>query len=197
LGAPAHRALALRAVQPASPAYETLRRCAAAAQSALFYRCLACWAEDVSLRRVAAEMAREDVTAFARFRARYESSARTERLQIWTSWRGVNAHVRDARDHYVQSAFAALLAQWGHNAPFGTMAYSEFVKKIKTVIDRYGALGWAERFVLRAWNSAPATLPEPPAPKVVPGFRSIIAPDPTDSLQTSYFSWGVPAGRRE
>lgn len=167
---------AQKSAPPASRAREALARCAAASQSALFYRCLASWAEDVRLRALAGEMAREDESAFARFRTNYETAARIERLGAWTSWRSASARIREARDVYVGSAFNALVAQWGPNAPFAPMAYAELVARVSAMVLRYGCLGWTERVVLRPWTRPPATRSVDSKPRAKTWFKPVFAP---------------------
>lgn len=182
-------------LRPAPPALEALARCTAASQSALFYRCLAQWAEDVQLRALARGMADEDEIAFARFSANYKSVDRGERLGMWASWRSADACIREARDTYVKSAFDTLVLQWGPNAPFGTMAYAEFVRRIKSMVDRYGGLGWAERLVFRAWGSPPSTAPVRPGRRMIAGFRPVVARG--DDMPTHASTWGQPASARD
>ena len=120
----------------ATAAHEALARCVAAAQSALFYRALARWADDVVLRDMARAMAQEEALSFAYFRAAFERRARVERVGFVAAWRTALSCVRAARDTGVRLAFEAIVAQWGPNTPFPAIDYIEFAKRMKGVIER-------------------------------------------------------------
>ena len=61
-----------------------------------------------------------------------------ERVGFAAAWRTALGCVRFARDTGVRLAFDALLTQWGPNAPFPAIDYAEFVKRMKSVIERHG-----------------------------------------------------------
>src|SRR5687767_6360628 len=60
--------------------HEALARCVATAQSGVFYRSLARWAEDRRLRELARMMAGEEALSFVHFRHLYDRRLRTQGL---------------------------------------------------------------------------------------------------------------------
>lgn len=136
-------------------AHEALARCTGAAQSALFYRSLARWADDARLREMARTMAQEEAASLPRFRAAFERRARVHRLGFIGAWRTALACVRTARDVHLPLAFNALLVQWGPNAPFPEIGYDEFVVRMRSVIERRGDVGTPERLLFRGWTRRP------------------------------------------
>ena len=139
-------------------AHEVLARCVAAAQSGVFYRCVARWAEDRQLRDMARRYAREEALFFADFRVAYDLQPDGHRLGFVSAWRAAFACVRAARDTHVARAFAALSAHCGPNVAFNVLGYDEFVARMRAVIERNGELGWAERFLLGSWKSRARTV---------------------------------------
>jgi hypothetical protein len=139
----------------ATAAQELLARCVAAAQSGVIYRCLSRWADDPALRAMAAEIAREEADGFAFFRQAYDSRAQLERLSFVCAWRTARACVRTARDTHVPLAFRAITAQCGQRVPFPMLRYSEFLRRMRPVINRYAAPGNPERLLFRPWNGRP------------------------------------------
>lgn len=155
-------------------AQKALARCTAVAQSTLFYRCLARWTDDPQLRDLAAGMARQDEEAFARFREVFDAASKQHALGFRAEWRAIAVSVRAARDLHVQSAFDALVAQWGPNAPFSQTPYAEFTARVAAAAFEHLKLGWPERIFFKAWKQPPR--PSMPAirPRKTPGFRAVL-----------------------
>ena len=141
--------------QRATVAHELLARCVAAAQSGVFYRCLAKWADDPILRKIAADIASDEAAWFTRFRAAYEVAARAQRFGIASAWRTTRACVRTGRDVHLPLVFTAINAQCGPRVPFPVLRYSEFLRRMRPVIQRYARPGSPERLVFRPWNGRP------------------------------------------
>lgn len=137
-------------------AHEALARCVGAAQTALFYRCLARWAEDPRLREMARVMAQEEASSLPRFRAAFESRAKSQRFGFAAAWHTARACVRRARDVSLPLAFDTLGGEWGPNAPFPQIDYSDFVARMRAMIERLGDLGRPERLLFRPWASRPS-----------------------------------------
>jgi hypothetical protein len=174
-----HRALMQegRGAVPQRPtaAHEALARCTAAAQSALFYRAVARWADDTALREMARAMAQEESQSFAYFRAAFERRARVERVGFAATWRTTLACVRCARDTHVRLAFDVLVAQCGPNVPFPALDYLEFVRRMKSVVERHARLGLAERLLFWPWNKIPVVPVTECAQPVATSFRPVLA----------------------
>jgi hypothetical protein len=141
--------------QRATAAHELLARCVAAAQSGVIYRCLARWPDDPLLREIAAGCAQEEAAWFTRFRTAYDAAARTQRFGIASAWRTARACVRTARDTHLPHVFAAIAAQCGPQVPFPLLRYSEFLRRMRPVIERYANPGSPERLLFRPWNGRP------------------------------------------
>jgi hypothetical protein len=137
------------------PAEEALARCVASAQTSVFYRSLARWAEDARLRDMARRYAHEEALAFARLRSIYEVCARRQHLGLARAWRTAFSCVQSARDAHVARAFRAITSQCGPTVPFNMLSYQEFIGRILAVVQRHGALGMLERTLLSAWKARP------------------------------------------
>lgn len=159
----------------ATAAHEALARCVAAAQSALFYRALARWADDLILRDMARVMAQEEALSFAYFRAAFERRARVERVGFVAAWRTALSCVRAARDTGVRLAFEAIVAQWGPNTPFPAIDYIEFAKRMKGVIERQARLGLPERVLFWSWKRVPRVAAVAPRQSVSKWFKPVLA----------------------
>lgn len=159
----------------ATAAHEALARCVAAAQSALFYRALARWSDDLILRDMARVMAQEEALSFAYFRAAFERRARVERVGFATAWRTALGCVRAARDTGVRFAFEAIVAQWGPNTPFPAIDYIEFVKRMKGVVERQARLGLPERVLFRPWTRVPQVAAVAPKQPIARWFNPVLA----------------------
>lgn len=142
----------------ATAAQELLARCVAAAQTGLFYRCLARWADDPALREMARAMAQSEAEWFTHFRRAYEYRARQQRFGFAAAWRTALGCVRAARDTHVQLAFCAVGAHCGAHVPFPVLGYGELIARMQPVIERYGEIGTPERVLLRPWKSRPACI---------------------------------------
>ena len=141
--------------QRATVAHELLVRCVAAAQSGVIYRCLSRWADDPALRDLAARIAHEEADCFSRFRAAYDEAARIQRFGIASAWRTARACVRTGRDLHLPLVFRAIEAQCGPRVPFPVLRYSEFLRRMRPVIQRYASPGSPERLLFRPWNGRP------------------------------------------
>ena len=141
--------------QRATVAHELLARCVAAAQSGVIYRCLSRWADDPALRDMAAAMAYEESEWFARFRGAYDEAARVHNFGFASAWRTARACVRTGRDLHLPLVFGAITAQCGPRVPFPVLRYSEFLRRMRPVIQRYANPGSPERFLFNAWNGRP------------------------------------------
>jgi hypothetical protein len=133
-------------------AHEALARCVASAQSGVFYRSLARWAEDRRLRELAAEIAAEEASSFRHFRNLYDRQLRAQGFGCVAAWSTALECVRSARDTHVPRAFMAVSAQCAAHVPFPTFDYPEFVARMAAVIERYGDLAAPERVLLRTWK---------------------------------------------
>jgi hypothetical protein len=162
------------APQRATAAHEALARCVGAAQSALFYRCLARWADDTQLREMARAMAQAEAQSFAHFRAAFERRARAERVSFTAAWCTALACVRSTRDTGVRLAFDALVGLWGPNAPFPAIDYPEFVQRMKSVVLRYAQLSLPERVLFGPWKTLPSARIAPTFLPVAKGFRPVL-----------------------
>jgi hypothetical protein len=136
-------------------AHELLARCVAAAQSGVIYRCLSRWADDPELRAIAARIAQHEADWFTRFRAAYDDAARAHRFGIATAWRTARACVCTARDTHLPLVFHAIGAQCSPQVPFPVLRYSEFLRRMRPVIQRYAAPASPERLLFRPWNGRP------------------------------------------
>jgi hypothetical protein len=137
-----------------SAAHEALARCVAAAQSGVFYRSLARWAEDRRLREIACAIVREEALSFDRFRGIYDTAFAAHGFGCREAWSTALACVRAARDEQVPRAFSAIRAQCAAHVPFPVLDYPEFVGRMGAVIERHGQLGMPERVLLRTWKRA-------------------------------------------
>jgi hypothetical protein len=144
-------------------AHEALARCVASAQSGVFYRSLARWAEDRRLRELARSIAAEEASSFSHFRNLYNRQLKAQGFGCASAWRTALACVRAARDTQVPRAFSAISAQCAAHVPFPTLEYPEFVARIGSVIERHGDLATPERVLLRTWKrTAHRAIEEPP-----------------------------------
>lgn len=141
--------------QQPTAAHEALARCVVSAQSSVFYRSVARWADDSRLRALSRQMAHEDATAFLRFRELYERRLRVQGLGCTSAWTTALACVRSARDYLVPRAFGAVNAQCAAHVPFPTLEYPEFISRMSAVIERHGDLRMPERVLLRTWRRSP------------------------------------------
>ena len=141
--------------QRATAAHELLARCVAAAQSGLFYRCLARWADDPALRALAAEIAQEEAASFTYFRAAYERRARVQRFGTIAGWRTARGCVCTGRDTHLPLVFRSIAVHCSPQVPFPVLRYSEFLRRMRPVIQRYGNLGAPERLLFAPWNGRP------------------------------------------
>ena len=136
-------------------AHELLARCVAAAQSGIIYRCLAKWADDPALREIAGRIARQEAQWFMHFRDAYDAAASAQRFGIASAWRTARACVRTSRDTHLPLVFTAIGAQCGPRVPFPVLRYSEFLRRMRPVIERYANPGSPERLLFRPWNGRP------------------------------------------
>jgi hypothetical protein len=136
-------------------AHELLARCVAAAQSALFYRTLARWAEDPELREMARGYAIEETRSFRQFRTACVRCRRFHPLGLIASWCTAVACVRATRDTYVPLAFRALSSQCGPHVPFEVLEYRDFVSRMRRIVERHGNVGTPERILFRSWMRRP------------------------------------------
>jgi hypothetical protein len=136
-------------------AHEALARCVATAQSGIYYRSVARWADDPRLRELAAAMAGEEASSFSHFRNVYDRRLRDQGFGCTAAWTTALACVRTARDNQVPRAFHAISAQCSAHVPFPVLEYPEFVARMGSVIERHGNLGTPERVLLRTWKKAP------------------------------------------
>lgn len=136
-------------------AHEALARCVATAQSGIFYRSLARWAEDARLRELARAMAVEEVQSFSHFRALYDRRLKAQGFGCAAAWSTALACTRSARDTQVPRAFNAISAQCAVNVPFPVLEYPEFVARMGSVIERHGDLGLPEKVLFSAWKRRP------------------------------------------
>jgi hypothetical protein len=141
--------------QRATVAHELLARCVAAAQSGVLYRCLSRWADDPALREIASGIAREEAAWFTFFRTAYDVAARAQRFGVVAAWRSARACVCIGRDTHLPLVFCAISAQCGARVPFPVLRYSEFLRRMRPVIQRYANPGSPERLLFRPWNGRP------------------------------------------
>lgn len=141
--------------QRATAAHELLARCVASAQSGVLYRCLARWADDPALREIGAGIAQEEAAWFARFRAAYDAAAQDQGFGAISAWRTARACVRTARDIHLPLVFRMIGAQCGAHVPFPVLRYSEFLRRMRPVIERYANPGSPERLLFRPWLGRP------------------------------------------
>ncbi|HYC47547.1 MAG TPA: hypothetical protein VED01_18890 [Burkholderiales bacterium] len=155
-------------------AHEALARCVATAQSGIFYRSLARWADDARLRELARVMALEEAESFAQFRGLYDRRLRVQGFGCTAAWTTALSCVRAARDSQVPRAFHAISAHCAPHVPFPVLDYSEFLVRMGSVIERHGNLGTPERVLFRTWKGRPRVrLPEA-APPQVTTFRPVL-----------------------
>lgn len=164
------------AVAPRRPtgAHEALARCVATAQSGIFYRSLARWAEDAKLRELARNIAQEEALSFNHFRDLYDRRLKAQGFGCGAAWTTALGCVRSARDGHVPRAFNAINAQCAVQVPFPVLEYPEFVSRMGAVIERHGNLGTPERLLFRAWKAHPR-LPAPNGEqRALPWFRPVL-----------------------
>ena len=157
-----------------SAAHEALARCVATAQSGIFYRSLARWAEDPTLRGMAKAMAEEEALAFSHFRNVYDRRLKSQGLGCATAWTTAMACTRSARDSLVPRAFNAINAQCIANVPFPVLEYPEFLTRMGAVIERHGHLGTPERVLFRAWKSRPRIQLAKPQQRAPTWFKPVL-----------------------
>jgi hypothetical protein len=156
--------------------HEALARCVATAQSGVFYRSLARWAEDRRLRELARVMATEEALCFPHFRQLYDRRLRSQGLNCAAAWMTALACVRAARDAQVPRAFNAINAHCPAQAPFPVLDYPEFLTRMGAVIERHGDLGAPERMLFRTWKARPRVRVEDGAePRRAAWFRPVLA----------------------
>jgi len=155
-------------------AHEALARCVATAQSGVFYRALARWAEDPRLRELARAMACEEALSFSQFRAIYDSRLRTQGLGCTAAWTTALTCVRATRDRQVPRAFNAINAQCAVHAPFPVLDYPEFLARMGSVIERHANLGTPERVLFRTWKGRPRVRVERVEPRPPRWFTPVL-----------------------
>ncbi|HZN26625.1 MAG TPA: hypothetical protein VFB75_20515 [Burkholderiales bacterium] len=155
-------------------AHEALARCVASAQSGVFYRSLARWAEDPWLRSLARAIAQEEASSFAQFRGLYDRQLRSQGFGCTAAWSTALACVRTARDHQVPRAFMAISAQCAAHVPFPVLGYPEFVARMGAVIERHGDLATPERVLLRTWKRSARRSVEQPGQRTPGWFRPVL-----------------------
>jgi hypothetical protein len=133
-------------------ARELLARCVAASQSGVFYGCLARWADDPRLRAMARGIAHEEAQSFRRFRAAYDRKARAEGLGFTGAWQTALACIYTSRDTHLPVVYRAIDAQCSAQMPFPVLRHGEFVKRMRSVIERFCELGTAERLLFNPWK---------------------------------------------
>ena len=138
-----------------SAAHEALARCVATAQSGIFYRSLARWADDARLREMSRLIALEEAESFAQFRGLYDRRLRVQGFGCASAWTTALSCVRAARDSQVPQAFHAISAHCAAHVPFPVLEYPEFVQRMGSVIERHGNLGTPERVLFRTWKARP------------------------------------------
>lgn len=160
--------------RPPSAVHEVLARCVAAAQSGVFYRSLARWAEDRRLREMAGRIAQEEAASFDHFRAIYDRELGSRGFGCADAWTTALACVRTARDEQVPRAFSAIRAQCAAHVPFPVLEYPEFVSRMGSVIERHGDLGFPERVLLRTWKRAAPALAQNGRRRVPGWFKPVL-----------------------
>jgi hypothetical protein len=155
-------------------AHEALARCVASAQSGVFYRSLARWAEDRRLRALAAAMAAEEASSFTHFRNLYDRQCRAQGFGWMAGWSAALECVRSARDTHVPRAFMAVAAQCAAHVPFPTLEYPEFVERMASVIERHGDLAAPERMLLRTWKRRAHRVLLQPQRRSASGFSPVL-----------------------
>ena len=145
-----------------SGAHEALARCVATAQSGVFYRSVARWAEDPRLRELAGAIAQEEAESFRHFRTLYDRRLRVQGFTCVSAWATALGCVRTARDTQVPRAFNAINSQCAPHVPFPVLDYPEFLRRITSVIERHGNLGTPEWIVFRTWKARPRARIEKP-----------------------------------
>lgn len=160
--------------QRPTAAHEALARCVATAQSGIYYRSLARWADDPRLRELAAAMAREEASSFSHFRNLYDRRLRDQGFGCTAAWTTALACVRTARDNQVPRAFHAINAQCSAHVPFPVLEYPEFVARMGSVIERHGNLGTPERVLLRTWKKPTKIRIDQTQQRGPAGFRPVL-----------------------
>jgi hypothetical protein len=160
--------------QQPTAAHEALVRCVAAAESGVFYRALASWAEDPRIRDLAAAIARDEALAFERFRAAYERRARVQRLGIVASWRTLTACMRTGRDLHLAGVFSVIGDHCEKHVPFPVIDYSEFLDRMRSVIGRHGRMSAAECLLFRPWKGRPRRVPRETVRAPSVAFRPVL-----------------------
>jgi hypothetical protein len=155
-------------------AHEALARCVATAQSGVFYRSLARWAEDARLRELARAMAEEEASSFSHFRNLYDRRLRSQGFGCASAWSTALACVRTARDSQVPRAFKAINTQCAAHVPFPILEYPEFVTRMGSVIERHGNLGTPERILFRTWKARPRVRAEQPQQRASAWFTPVL-----------------------
>jgi hypothetical protein len=155
-------------------AHEALARCVASAQSGVFYRSLARWAEDRRLRELAAAIAAEEASSFAHFRNLYDRQARAQGFGWVAAWSTALECVRSARNTHVPRAFMAVSTQCAAHVPFPTLDYHEFVARMTSVIERHGDLAAPERVLLRTWKRRAHRIVLQRQRRAVSGFNPVL-----------------------
>jgi hypothetical protein len=155
-------------------AHEALARCVASAQSGVFYRSLARWAEDPRLRSLARTIAEEEALSFSHFRGLYDQRLRTQGFGCTAAWSTALACVRAARDHYVPGAFMAISAHCAGHVPFPVLDYAEFVARMGSVIERHGDLAAPERILLRTWKRGAHRMVDRPRQRAAGWFKPVL-----------------------
>ncbi len=131
---------------------ELLARCVAAAQSGVFYGCLARWADDPQLRKIAGAIAHEEAQCFRRFRVAHARIARGERFGFAGTWRSGIGFVRVSRDTVLPLVFRAISVQCNAHMPFPILRHGEFIQRMRAVIERTCEFGAAERLLFNPWK---------------------------------------------
>jgi hypothetical protein len=155
-------------------AHEALARCVATAQSGVFYRSLARWAEDPRLRSLARTIAEEEALSFGHFRGLYDRRLRAQGFGCTAAWSTALGCVRAARDYQVPGAFMAISAHCAAHVPFPVLDYSEFIARMGSVIERHGDLAAAERILLRTWKRGARAALEQPRHRAAGRFKSVL-----------------------
>jgi len=155
-------------------AHEALARCVATAQSGIFYRSLARWADDARLRELARAIALEEAASFSHVCALYDRRVRSQGFGCVSAWTPALACVRDSRDSLVPRAFTAISAHCAPHVPFPVLEYGEFVTRMSAVIERHANLGTPERILFRTWKGRPRVRLATPTPSQSLAFRPVL-----------------------
>jgi hypothetical protein len=145
------RSIPHRTTQHLNPSrtLEMLSRCVTETEAAMMYRCIAIFAVDPDLKRLARELSGDEVGHYREFRRRFAAALQREKVGLASALRTILDRARLTIDRDVALAFDGLKRHWAGPPPFPLMAYGTFLQQIGIAVSRHFPVSAAERMLLK------------------------------------------------